>query len=169
MKRKIIIVPMTILIIVLLILGIKLIFPFFSIDKIYAPKQEYLNKVLLSNYNELNIISEYMNNINCDNARIDLDLDNRNTIFLEVGGNYSSDSIDNYEVMKCIDKLSNQKFWSIIKENNYIYFTQWISFNGDSGLIFCKDNYPIFSKTIGSQILEKSNKDNWFYFWYSEE
>ena len=144
-----------------------IVFLCFKFD-IFPPTKRDIQKVFYKFETELTTLCNFLNDNYSEDVRIDL-FDSINDITIYTDNNNSivrkSLEINNDDIIQIMKKLDRYGFVRILKEDNYIYFQIWGSFDQDVGLMYSKGDIPNITEVYAeNQVLEKMNTKDWFYY-----
>ena len=118
------------------------------------------------NMTDIFLIVDYIIDLDYDSVSIyspiDGDVDNQ---IIFAGSRYGDIPIDKDEVVDVLKRLQNNKFSTIIKKNNVIWFSCWSTMDKSRGIVYSIDgNIP---DNLSLQFLiriEELTEPNWYYY-----
>lgn len=162
---KIIVVIVLIICIILLAAFIAFVSPFLGSDGISMPSEKKLEQYYNENYNDFLNISDYLIDLKYSYIRIDdVTYDGENIICYENNKEIIYE-IQNDVVLRSINKLYENGYIHIIKENGDISFVRWTSLDSSTGILYTFDaTLKQKNDTTKDMQLTSLSKSNWYIY-----
>lgn len=164
MKKRYIIIILSIALIILYLIKIYQISPLLGSNNIFMYSYKQISGIKKEQENALESVCEYLSNVDNDVRWGDINPDIL-TYYCDNGkGGYDSYkvSLNDTTISTHIQDLDNSGVIFILKESNYIQFVVWTSLDSSCGLIYCEEN-PIIDYN-GKTTTNKLSEDNWYYY-----